>query len=58
MALERAFAGDRIELRPVRSGQALIVIPPPYREPAEGVAWLRRMLQRGEKAGKMSAAHD
>ena len=58
VALERAFAGDRIELRPVRSGQALIVIPPPYREPAEGVAWLRRMLQRGEKAGKMSAAHD
>ena len=55
VALERALAGDHIELRTVRSGQALLVVPPPYREPAKGVAWLQRVLKRGAQASKMEA---
>ena len=45
IALERAFAGRSVELRPLRSGQAHLVVPYGRRTPEDALEWIRALLQ-------------
>jgi len=56
IALERAFAGEPIELRPLRAGKAHLVVPLAERTPERALAWLRGLLSRAADAPKMSPA--
>jgi len=55
IALERALAPARAELRPLRAGCAHLVIPPRAREPARALAWIQGILRGAEPVPKMTA---
>ncbi len=55
IALERAFAGSAVELRPLRAGQAHLAIPRAARTPARALEWLDGLLQGREPLPKMTA---
>jgi len=44
IVLERAIAGKDVELRPLRAGQAHLVIPPEHRSPVKALAWFQELL--------------
>jgi transcription-repair coupling factor (superfamily II helicase) len=46
VTLEHALAGTRVELRPVRTGLAHLVIPPRERAPDKSLAWLDALLRQ------------
>ena len=56
VALERAFAGERVELRALRAGKAHLVVPPEHRTPERAMAWIRSLLRPAADATKMSPA--
>jgi transcription-repair coupling factor (superfamily II helicase) len=45
VALEHALAGRRVELRPIRTGLAHLVIPPARRAPQQSLEWLESLLR-------------
>jgi len=55
VALEHALAGGGVELRPLRSGAAHLVIPPDRRVAADALAWIEALLMPEAEAGKMAA---
>jgi transcription-repair coupling factor (superfamily II helicase) len=56
IALERALAGARVELRPLAAGRAQLVLPSDEREPARAAAWIRRLLRVAPETPKMARA--
>ena len=44
MAIEQAFAGAKVELRPLRPGVALVMLPKKVASPRAGLDWLERLL--------------
>ena len=49
--LEGALAGAGVELRPLKAGQAHLVIPRSRRTPGKALAWIERLLGAAEPAG-------
>ena len=45
VALETALAGREVELRPLRTGVARLMIPPERRRPADALDWLEELLK-------------
>jgi transcription-repair coupling factor (superfamily II helicase) len=45
IVLEQTFAGRDVELRPLRAGQAHLVIPPGQRTPGKALAWFQELLR-------------
>jgi transcription-repair coupling factor (superfamily II helicase) len=56
VALERAFAGAAVELRPLRAGQAHLVIPAGQRRPERALAWIQGLLQGHGGDSKMAGS--
>ena len=54
VALERALAGAKVELRPLRAGTAHLVIPPKRRTAADALDWLEELLQLTGRGTKMA----
>jgi transcription-repair coupling factor (superfamily II helicase) len=50
VTLEHALAGAKVDLRPVRTGLAHLVIPPRVRAPDRALEWLTSLL-KGSQAG-------
>lgn len=44
VALEHVLAGSKVDLRPIRTGLAHLVIPPRHREPLASARWLDQLL--------------
>ncbi|MCC7011273.1 MAG: transcription-repair coupling factor [Planctomycetes bacterium] len=47
VALEHALAGRKVDLRPIRTGLAHLVIPSSRRAPDSALAWLEELLRGG-----------
>ncbi len=56
VALEGWLAPHRLELRPIRTGMAHLVIPRKVRTPEQGLAWVESLLQQHDDASRMPAA--
>lgn len=55
VALEQALGGREVELRPLRAGQAHLVVPPERRSAAAAVAWIHELLLPAAGPTKMTA---
>jgi hypothetical protein len=53
VALERALAGRVVELRPLRTGVARLMIPPERRRPEDALQWLEGLLMGGEPGSRI-----
>ena len=51
--LEAWLAPQRIELRPIRTGMAHIMLPKKVQTPAQGLKWIESLLQQHEGATRM-----
>ncbi len=58
IALERALAGAKVELRPLRAGLAHLAIPREQRTPERALAWILGILREREPVPKMARAED
>ncbi len=45
VALEQAFAGSEVELRPIRTGVARLMVPEGRRQPGHALDWLEELLK-------------
>ncbi len=54
--LEETLAGHEIELRPLRAGQAHLVIPPGFRDAEAALGWFEGLLIAEGDAPRMSAS--
>ena len=55
VALEGLLGGRRVELRPLRAGVALLVLPEKVREPAAALAWLEGFLHQSDARSTIGA---
>jgi len=56
VALETALAGARVDLRPIRTGIAHLVIPPDRRSPERALSWLEELLKPSAPASRIGAS--
>ena len=56
VTLEHALAGRKVDLRPIRTGLAHLVIPTSRRAPDKALSWLEELLQ-GVPQGSTIPAH-
>jgi transcription-repair coupling factor (superfamily II helicase) len=55
VSLEALVSRARAELRPLRAGVALLLLPPQVRDPRAGLAWLGRLLHDPDEQPTMAA---
>jgi len=53
----RGGHGEAIDLRPLRTGVAHLMVPPPEREPARALRWLEQLLIASGTGLRIPAAH-
>jgi len=56
VTLEHALAGRKVDLRPIRTGLAHLVIPTSRRAPDKALAWLEELLQGSPQVSTIPAA--
>jgi transcription-repair coupling factor (superfamily II helicase) len=54
VTLEHALAGRKVDLRPIRTGLAHLVIPTSRRAPDKALAWLEELLQGSPQGSTIS----